>query len=264
MTTSPPDGSARPSERILAELRAGARHGDAASARAASAASHAAEELHVEVIETSLSGPRALVGHLLGMRLLIPASGVHGPRETPALLYLFGDALAIRPTDDAPLSAVPLYGLHIVLPHVALARWAYRAGRVAHADLDLAREDQRVEPDLRTWTVDDFRAADDKVQVFETAELPAAIHVYQHLGLVRLAVPTPRQDAPVRLKSSMPESATTFAHVLEIFSKLPWAHGVSTERLKGAGETGPSEGEDPRGGPRLAAPPGAPAQSPGT
>jgi len=240
MTTTPPDGPARPSARILAELRAGAQHGDAAGARARSAATHTAQQLRVEVVETSLEGPRALVGHLLGMRLLIPASGVHGPRETSALLYLFGDAFAIRPTDDAPLSAVPLYGLHIVLPHVAIARWAYRAGRIAHADLDLAREDRAVEPDLRTWTVDDFRAADDKLEVFEIAALPAAIHVYQHLGLVRLAVPT-AGGVPVHLKSTLPEPATTFVQVLELFSKLAWAHGISTEPPQHAADAGPDD-----------------------
>lgn len=211
----------------------GAEHGDAAGARAAGSAAHAAQELHVEVVETSFDGPRALVGHLLGMRLLIPASGIHGPREAPALLYLFRDALAIRPTDDAPLSAVPLYGLHIVLPHVAVARWVYRTGRIAHADLDLAREEQTVEADLRSWTVDDFRAADEKLQVWEAASLPAALHVYQHMGLVYLVVPV-AAGAPVRLKSTLPESAAIFARVLELFSKLPWAQGVTTERPQGA------------------------------
>lgn len=244
MTASPPNGPVRPSRRILAELGAGAQSGDPAGARTVSAATQAARELHVEAIETSLDGPRALVGHLLGMRLLIPASGIHGPREAPALLYLFGDALAIRPTDDAPLSAVPLYGLHIVLPHIAIARWAYRAGRIAHADLDLARADRSVEPDLRTWTVDDFRAADDELQVFPIATLPASLHLYQHLGLVRLAVPTD-QGEPVRLKSTLPEPASTFAHVLELFSKLHWAHGISTERPEHAPDAEPDAAPAP-------------------
>lgn len=227
--TSPPGEPTPPSRRILAELRAGAQRGDAAGAHLLGTAAHAEEALHVEIVETSLTTPRALVGHVLGMRLLIPAEGVHGPREAPALLYLFGDALAIRPTDDAPLSTVPLYGLHIVLPHVAVARWAYRTGRIAHANLDLERDDRDVEPDLRKWTVDDFRAADDKVQVLEAAALPAPIHVYQGLGLVHLTVPVTGKPQ-IRLKSALPEPAATFAHVLELFSKVQWAHGVSTER----------------------------------
>lgn len=256
MTTSPPGKSAPPSRRIVAELRAGAQHGGAAGTRALSAAGHAAEALHLEVIETSLTAQRALLGHVLGMRLLIPAAGIHGPREAASLLYLFGDALAIRPTDDAPLSAVPLYGLHIVMPHVAMARWVYKAGRTAHANLDLEKDDEKVEQALREWTVDDFRAADDKVRVFEAASLPGPLCVYQNLGLVHLSVPVAGKP-PVRLKSALPESAATFVRLLEVFSKVSWAHGISTERPHGehdstqAGDASPGDadaaGSTPRG-----------------
>ena len=99
---------------MLAELRSGAGKSREIGAKAVGTLGSAAEALHLELVETKLTGERALLGHFLGMRLLIPAGRGHGPRETAALLYLFRDGLGIRPTDDAPLSAVPLYGLHIL------------------------------------------------------------------------------------------------------------------------------------------------------
>jgi hypothetical protein len=205
--------------RVLAELRSGARQGGTAGAEAVGKLGTATEALRLEIVETGLHGDRALAGHALGMRLLIPAEGVHGPRETAALLYLFGDALAVRPTDDSPMSAVPLYGLHIVMPHVAVARWVYKAGRTAHANVDLAKEEQDVEGSLASWTVDDFRAADDKLQVFVLTDLTGPVHLYQHLGLVRLAF-APGGGRPVRLKSALPESSTAYVRLWELFAKV--------------------------------------------
>ncbi|MGH8979944.1 MAG: hypothetical protein ACRDWE_02830 [Acidimicrobiales bacterium] len=250
MSASPPDTPAPPSRRVLAEIRTGAQRGDAVGGRALGEAAHAAEALHLEIVETPLTGARALVGHVLGMRLCIPAHGIHGPRETPSLLYLFGDALAIRPTDDEPLSAVPLYGLHIVMPHVALAHWAYKAGRIAHANLDLERDNEKVEQGLQAWTAEDFRAADAKVQVFGVDGVPGPLHVYQHLGMVHVDVPVSGVP-PLRMKSSLPESAATFVRMLEVLSKVPWTHGVSTARPVGARST---ESPDPAAGDASASP----------
>lgn len=64
-----------------------------------------------------------MVGHVLGLHLLFHAQGIHGPREAPALVYLLADAMAVWPTGDAPMSTVPVFGLHLVLPPVAVARW---------------------------------------------------------------------------------------------------------------------------------------------
>src|SRR5271156_5342693 len=73
-------------KRILAELRAGAQQAGAVGTKTGGQLVGAAEELRLEVVETHLEGKRALVGHALGMRLIIPAEGIHGPRETAALL----------------------------------------------------------------------------------------------------------------------------------------------------------------------------------
>jgi hypothetical protein len=193
--------------RILAELRAGSQQAGAA-----------ADALRLDVAETPVPGPRALKGHVLGLRLLIPAEGAHGPRETPALLYLFGDAIAIRPTDDAPMSAVPLYGLHLVMPHVAVARWVYKAGRTAHANVDLEKDERGLESSLASWTTDDFRAADEKVQVFPLTALDGPVHVYQHLGLARVTFVADKRQ--VRLKSALPETSDSFEQLWHLFAAV--------------------------------------------
>jgi hypothetical protein len=246
--------------RILGELRSGARWSGAAGSKAAGALGSAAEALHLEIVATGLPGPRALVGHVLGMRLLIPAEGVHGPRETAALLYLFRDALAIRPTDDAPMSAVPLFGLHAIIPQVAIARWVYKAGRTAHANMDLVKQEKDFEASLGDWTVDDFREADPKLEVFELGSLPSATHLYQNLGLVRLTVPLPGGH-PVRLKSAIPESSSAFVRMWELFGKVDWPAGLTMERPSGPPEetagTGGSQdasGDDPSAHPATGSP----------
>lgn len=207
----------------------GSKIGRAAGARAIGSVGAATEALHLEVVKAPLAGERALRGHVLGMRLLIPAEGVHGPRETPALLYLFGDGLGIRPSDDAPMSAVPLYGLHIVMPHVAVARWVYKAGRTAHANVDLARQQSDFVASLASWTIDDFQEADDKLQVLKTTELAGPVHLYQHLGLVRLVLPRPNQP-PLRLKSALPESAATYVRMWEVFRDVKWPAGLTMDK----------------------------------
>lgn len=203
-------------KRILAELRSRSRQAGVVGAEAVNTVGEATEALRLEVVETKLEGPRVLVGHTLGMRLLIPAEGIHGPREAASLLYLFHDSIVIRPTDDAPMSAIPLYGLHIVMPQVAIARWAYKAGRTAHANIDLEKDEREVEASLVDWTVDDFRKADDKLQVFMLAEIPGFVHLYQHLGLVRLAFEAPGGRL-VRMKSALPESSTAYRRLWDLF-----------------------------------------------
>ncbi len=225
-------------KRILAELRSGVRQGGAVGAKAAGKMGEAAEALRLEVVETPLQGRRALVGHVLGMRLLIPAEGIHGPREAAALLYLFGDAIAIRPTGDWPMSAVPLYGLHIILPQVAVARWLYKAGRTAHANVDLADEARHVEDRLATWTVDDFGQADSRLQVFMAAELAGPVHLYQHLGLVRLAFAL--SGGPlVRLKSALPEPSAVSQRLWELLAKVLGPAGLTVDKPAGEHEEPP-------------------------
>jgi hypothetical protein len=206
-------------KRILAELRSRTQQAGTVAGKAAGAVGEAGEALRLEVVETKLQGPRALVGHLLGMRLLIPAEGAHGPREAAALLYLFADAIAVRPTDDAPMSAVPLYGLHIVMPHVAMARWMYKAGRTAHANIDLKKEESTVEASLSQWTVDDFSQADDKLQVFPFDELDGPAHLYDELSLVHLAWKT-TPGSSVRLKSALPEPQGAYQRAWDLFYKV--------------------------------------------
>jgi hypothetical protein len=263
--------------RILGELRSAERHGGAAGARAAGAVGAAgaraagavgatgakaagsvessAAALSLEVVRTDLAGPRALFGHVLGMRMLLPAEGVHGPRETAALLYLFRDALAIRPTDDAPMSAVPLFGLHLLMPHIAMARWVYKAGRTAHANLDLAREEREFAAALDQWTVDDFSDATPKLHVFPTGAVPGPVHLYEHLGSVHLVVPV-LDGAPVRLKSALPESAEAYIRMWKLFDALTWPQGLTMEEPQsphGPEEPAPNRPPDGSG-----AGPGAP------
>lgn len=260
---TPPDPAAAHDSRerhVVKGLRSAERLGGVAGARAASALGSAgkraagavgtaAEALHLEVVRTRFAGERALTGHVLGMRLLIPAHGMHGPRETAALLYLFRDALAIRPTDDAPMSAVPMYGLHMVLPHVALAHWMYKTGRTAHANLDLAREDRDVESEMAAWTVDEFKEATAKLEVHPIADIPAPVHLYEHMGLVRMALPV-AGGPPVRLKSALPESTQAYVRTWELFDSLQWPGGLTMEVPGEANESRADEtpaGETPAG-----------------
>lgn len=206
-------------KRILAELRSGSREAETAGSKAADIVGETTDALRLEVVDTKFQEPRALVGHALGMRLLIPAEGIHGPRETAALLYLFRDAIGIRPTDDSPMSAVPLYGLHIVMPHVAVARWLYKTGRTAHANIDLSRDEKEVEASLEKWTVDDFIQADPKLQALMVADLSGPVHLYQHLGLVHLAIEVSGRPV-VRLKSAFPESADSYRRLWDLFATV--------------------------------------------
>lgn len=227
--------------RILAEMRLGGHEAEAAGVRGAVDVGGAAKALRLEIVETQLDGPRALVGHVLGMRLLIPAEGMHGPRETPVLLYVFRDAIAIRPSDDAPMSAVPMYGLHIVMPHVAVARWAYKAGRTAHANLALEHDEQHYETSLATWTVEDFSEADDKLQVFELQRLAGAVHVYPHLGMARIAFTSEGQT--VRLKSALPAPTAEVVRLGEVVAKALGAAMLSLEKPTGDHDRGDDGGD---------------------
>lgn len=214
--------------RILVELRSAERHGQTAGTKAAGAVGTSAEALHLEVVATDFTGARALAGHVLGLRLLIPAEGIHGPREAPALLYLFRDALALRPTDDAPMSAIPLCGLHMVMPHVAMARWVYKAGRTAHANLNLARQEAEFQAALSHWTADEFKEATSKLQVHPLAQVPEPVRLYEHLGFVRLDVPVVG-GPPVRLKSALLEPAAAYLRMWKLFDAVPWPHGLTME-----------------------------------
>jgi hypothetical protein len=213
---------------MLKDLRREAAEGVSAGERAAAQLGHAAQAMELEIVPTHLEGERALVGHVLGMHLYLPASHLHGPREAPALLYLFADALAVRPTDDAPMSTVPLFGLHMVLPPVAVARWAYKAGRIEHANLDLVREGQRFADSLGEWTVDDFAEADPKLDVHRAKALPGPIRVYEHLGRAHLLIPA-SEGRPVHLKSALPVSSNAFVELWQLFTLVTWPHGLSTE-----------------------------------
>src|SRR5579875_1582932 len=153
---------------LLDEARRGVGAGASTASLAATQLGRAAEAIALGTLATGLRGQRALVGHVVGMHLCVPAGHLHGPREAPAFLYVFADALAIRPSDDAPMSSVPVVGLHMVLPELAIAHWLYKAGRIEHANLDLVEDSQRFASSLPHWTVDDFAAADPKVQVHRT------------------------------------------------------------------------------------------------
>lgn len=227
-TSSAPDGSEGLRQRVLENLRREAAAGTKAGERAAAELGHAAEAIALEIVPTGLSGDRALVGHVLGMHLAFPASHLHGPREAPALLYLFADALAIRPTGDAPMSTIPLFGLHMVLPPVAVARWVYKAGRTEHANLDLVKDAQRFADSLAQWTVDDFADADPKLEVHRAADLAGPLHVYEHLGYAHLSVPIPT-GRPIHLKSALPTSSNAFVKLWQLFALVTWPTGLSTE-----------------------------------
>jgi hypothetical protein len=223
--------------RVAGGLRQGAAAAVAAGGHGASELNQATRALALQVAPTSLSGERALAGHVLGMHLLIPASHLHGPRQEPVLIYLFADALAIRPTRDAPMSSIPLPGLHMLLPPVAVARWVYKAGRVEHANLDLVKDEQRFADSLSQWTVDDFAQADQELDVHMAAELPGPLHVYGHLAYAHIYVPVPGERA-LRLKSDLPAAPGALEQLEQLCSSVKWAHGLSTQ----APQAGPGEG----------------------
>ncbi|HTX62620.1 MAG TPA: hypothetical protein VMD28_03215 [Acidimicrobiales bacterium] len=214
--------------RVLDDLKREAAAGVAAGGRTAAQLGHAAQAMTLEIVPTGFDGERALKGHVLGMHLVVPASHLHGPREAPALIYLFADALAVRPTDDAPMSTIPLFGLHLVLPPVAVARWAYKAGRIEHANLDLVKDAQRFADSLAAWTVEDFADADQKLEVHRATELTGPIHVYEHMGFANVSVPSPGRR-PVHLKSALPVSSDAFVKLWQLFALVSWPRGLSAE-----------------------------------
>ncbi len=249
-------------QRVTGELRREAVAGKRGEEHAAVELGHAARATALEIVPTGLDGTRALVGHVLGMHLSLPAGHLHGPRQAPALLYLFADALAIRPTGDAPMSTVPMFGLHMVLPPVAVARWVYKAGRVEHANLDLVKDADRFASSIAEWTVDDFLEADPKLEVHRAAELTDPLHVYEHLGFAHITVPV-ADSRPVRLKSSLPASSESFVKLWQLFALVRWPRGLSTEVPTGTDEeedrpSPPPASPPPAGAPPAGAPPAGP------
>ena len=205
----------------------------------------AAVSLHLQVLLTGLQGERALVGHAMGMHLLLHAEGIHGPRETPVLVYLFADAMAIRPTDDAPMSTVPMFGLHMVLPPLAVARWLYKTGRIAHANVELVKDARHFQDSVADWTVDDFAEADPKLQVLRVTDIDGPVHAYEHLGYARLWVPV-RGRRPARLKSALPTTSEASTRLEDLLLAASWPNGLSTEVPSGH-EGAPSEAPGPTG-----------------
>jgi len=214
--------------RMTDELRREAAASKQSEQHAAVELGHAARAIALEIVPSGLDGSRAIVGHVLGMHISLPAGHFHGPRQAPALLYLFADALAIRPTDDAPMSTVPMFGLHMVLPPAAVARWVYKAGRIEHANLDLVKEAERFASSIAEWTVDDFLEADPKLEVHRAAELTSPLHVYEHLGFANIAFHG-ADGRPVHLKSTLPVSSESFVKLWQLFALVHWAQGLSTE-----------------------------------
>jgi hypothetical protein len=210
-------------EKARREAALGASVGE----RAAAELGHAAEAMALETLRTDLTGERALVGHVIGMHLCLPAGHFHGPRETPALIYLFADALAIRPTDDAPMSTIPIFGLHMVLPPLAVARWLYKAGRIEHANLDLVKDAARFAATIAQWNVDDFAEADEKLEVHRLSDMGGPVHVYGHLGFANVLLLL-SDGRLVRLKSALPSSSEAYVKLWELFSQVTWPHGLST------------------------------------
>jgi hypothetical protein len=231
---APADGLSR----RLHELRQQAAVGVAAGARAAAKLGKAAEALHLEVVDTGLHGERHLVGHVLGMHLDVRAGGIHGPRQTPAVVYLFADALAVRPSDDAPMSTIPLLGLHMVFPPLAVTHWLYKTGRIEHANLDLVEVASTFESALPSWTVDDFAEADPRLEVHLCSSLEAPVHVYERGGFAHLWVPLPGRES-LHLQSSLPPTPEAFAKLWELFGKVLWPQGVTMDAPHGAAGEGP-------------------------
>ena len=240
------DGSPGWRQHLLDSLRRDAAAGEKAGERATAKLGQAAQAMALEIVPTGLRNDRALVGHVLGMHLDLPASRLHGPREAPALLYLFADALAIRPTDDAPMSTIPLFGLHMVLPPAAIAHWVYKAGRIEHANLDLVKDEQRFADSLAQWTVDDFQVVDPKLEVCRTKDLPLPLHVYEHLGYAHLWVPRP-DGRPIHLKSALPASSGVFVKLWQLFTLVKWPQGLTTEAAEAHEEHQEVHGEEGEG-----------------
>ncbi len=241
---SEPDAEKRPEGlrgRVVGGLRQGAAAAVVAGGRGATELGQATRALALQIAGTGLNDERARVVHVMGMHLLIPASHLHGPRQEPVLMYLFGDALAIRPTRDAPMSSIPLPGLHMLLPPVAVARWVYKAGRVEHANLDLVKDAQRFADSLAQWTVDDFAQADPELDVHLLAELPEPLHVYGHLAYAHIYIPVPGGRA-LRLKSDLPAAPGALEQLGALFANVTWPHGLSTEAPQGGSGDGSSEG----------------------
>lgn len=234
--SGPPDDSGpADSRRRLHDLGRQAAGGVAAGAQAAQALGRATESMRLEATATGLRGDRVLAGHVLGTHLVLPAQGLHGPRQTPVVAYLFADAVALRPSDDAPMSTVPLFGLHMVFPPLAVTRWLYKAGRIEHADLDLVEVTRQFEAAIPGWTVDDFAGADPKLQVHRTAELGGPAHVYQRLGFAHLWLPVPGAR-PVRLKSTLPAPAEAFTRLWDLCRAVSWPRGITMEAPGGGDE----------------------------
>ena len=221
--------------RLLRGVRRQAAVGAAAGMEAAAKLGRAAQALHLEVVATGLRGRRVLVGHVLGMHLDLPAGGLHGPRQTPAIVYLFADALGVRPSDDVPMSTVPLLGLHMVFPPLAVTRWLYKAGRIEHANLDLVKVASAFEATLPSWTVDDFAEADPKLEVHRGDSLVGPVHVYQHLGFAHLWLPLPGRR-PLHLQSTLPPTAEGFTQLWELCSTVAWTQGISMRAPDGGGD----------------------------
>lgn len=206
-------------------LRGHLAAGEAAGAHAASTLGQAAAAVHLDVAATGLTGRRALLGHVLGLHQELRAGGLHGPRQAPVVAYLFADGLAVRPTDDAPMSSVPLLGLHLVLPPLAVTRWLYKAGRVEHANVDLLKVARTFEAALPEWTLDDFAEADPKLEAYPAAALQGAAHVYEHLGFAHLSLSMPDAD-PLRLKSTLPVTPEAFARLWRLCSSAQFPGGI--------------------------------------
>jgi len=217
-----PQGAARAR---LQELRRQVAAEAQVGAHEAVTVGQAAAALRLTVTATGLSGDRVFVGHVLGLHQLLAASGLHGPRQVPVVAYLFADALAVRPSDDAPMSTVPLLGLHMVFPPLAVTRWLYKAGRTEHANVDLVEVASTFEAALPHWTVDDFADADPKLEVRRVGAVDGPVHVYERFGFAHLWVPAPR-GAPLRLKSTLPTTAEAFAELVELCGAVRWPGGV--------------------------------------
>jgi hypothetical protein len=219
----------------LHDLGRKAAAGAEVGAREASVLGKAAGAMRLEAGGTGLHGDRVLVGHVLGTHLVLPAGGFHGPRQTPAVVYLFADALAVRPSDDAPMSTVPLFGLHMLFPPLAVTRWLYKAGRIEHANVDLVEVTKEFEDAISEWTVDDFAVADPKLEVHRLESLAGPVHVYERLGFAHLWLPV--TDAhPLRLKSTLPAPAEAFTSLWELCQAVAWPAGITMEAPSGADE----------------------------
>ena len=222
-------------------LRREAAAGVAAGAHEASNLGRAAGEVHLQSVATGLEGGRVLFGHVLGTHVELKAGGLHGPRQIPAVVYLFADALAVRPSDDAPMSTVPLLGLHMVFPPAAVTRWLYKAGRIEHANLDLVEVADTFEAALPAWTVDDFAEADPKLEVLRSDSFDGPLHVYEHLGFAHLWAPVPDRP-PMHLKSTLPPTPEAFAKLWQLCGTVAWSHGVTMEVPHGADTPGTTSG----------------------